>query len=40
MLANALQICRDYGQPLEWWEAQPGHRQAIYLADLERRARR
>lgn len=38
-MRNALQICREYGQDLEWFGALESGTQALYLADLRLRIR-
>jgi len=38
-MRNALRICREYGQDLEWWSSLDSGAQALYLADLRLRIR-
>lgn len=33
-----MRLCREYGQPLTWWDSLPSGEQALYLADLLLRA--
>lgn len=37
---NPLRICREYGQPPEWWFGLDADMQALLLADLEVRHER
>lgn len=38
-MATTLRLCREYGQGLDWWDAQPRGSQALYMADLRKRDR-
>jgi len=38
-MRNVLQICRDYGHDLDWWDGLDHGMQTLYLGDFRVRVR-
>jgi len=36
-MCDVLQICRDYGAPLSWWDGLSREERVLYSADLRLR---